>query len=220
MIALLAVVACAHAAPTRAPVGGTKETVISLREIDCQSCGQAVTRLLEAREGVVDARFDQGRVEVSVTYDPARTSPEKLIAAVRGAGYRAESGAGRGAYATDVRFSEDADVKWISSAGEDVDIDAQRAEGKVTVIDFYATWCGPCREVDREMVTILENDPGVALRKVNVVEWESPVAKRYLTNVPNLPYVIVYARSGARVRVITGLDLPALRSAIQEGKTR
>ena len=220
-VALLAVltIACAHAG-ARTTSGPTKTVVLSLREIDCQSCVQAVTRLLQAKEGVVEARFDQAKAEVTAVYEPSRTTPERLAGAVRDAGYVAELGAGRGAYRADVRFPASADVQWISAAGEDVSIDAHRAAGKVTVVDFYARWCGPCRDVDREMAAILERDASVALRKVNVVAWDSPVAKRYLAGVPSLPYVVVLAPGGAKVRAIAGLDLPGLRRAIAEAKTR
>lgn len=219
-ILALLIAACAHGAGNPTAKAGTAETVISLRDINCQSCGQAVARMLQARDGVAKVTFDQLTAEVRVTYVEAKTRPEALVSAVREAGYAAELGPGRGAYAPEVTFPEGADVEWISRAGEDVDVEAHRVSGKVTVVDFYAKWCGPCRDVDREMAAILATDPDVALRKVNVMAWDTAVAKRYLSKVESLPYVLVYGRDGKRVAAVAGLDVNALRRAIAAGKAR
>ena len=53
----------------------------------------------------------------------------------------------------------------------------------------------------------------LALRKWNVVSWETPLARRHLTNVPSLPYLIVYGKDGKRVRAISGFNLAALDRA-------
>jgi hypothetical protein len=57
----------------------------------------------------------------------------------------------------------------------------------------------------------------VALRKINVNDWDSPVARQYLRKVSELPYVIVYSKTGRKVEAITGLDLQRLRAAIDRG---
>ena len=105
----------------------------------------------------------------------------------------------------------------VARAGEAVDIEAHLVPGKVTVFDFYAVWCGPCREVDTEMKTILESSSSVALRKINVVDWSSPVAEKYLQKVGGLPYVVVYGKDGRQVEAIEGLNLKRLRRAIEKG---
>src|SRR5690606_17735589 len=88
-----------------------------------------------------------------------------------------------------------ADVQRLSLNGEDVpSLGAHAVKGKVTVFDFYADWCAPCREVDVHIVKRLQAGDDIAYRKLNVVSWESPLAKRYLREVPNLPFVIVYGK--------------------------
>ena len=39
----------------------------------------------------------------------------------------------------------------------------------------------------------------MAVRKVNIVDWDSPAVKRYLSDVATLPYVMLFNRSGKRV---------------------
>ncbi len=114
-----------------------------------------------------------------------------------------------------------ADFKRVVESGEDVPaLESHLAPGKVTIFDFYADWCAPCRKVDAHVFTLMGQRSDVAFRKLNVVSWDSPLAKRYLTDVPNLPYLRVYGRDGKPVRNISGFDLAALDAAIKEGASR
>ena len=117
-------------------------------------------------------------------------------------------------------FPPSADVRWISKAGAAVTLEEHLVPGKVTVFDFWAEWCLPCKEVDREMAAILAETDDVALRKIDVVDWETPVAKQYLQRVSGLPYLLVYDREGQRIGVIEGLDTKRLRRAIAKGRRR
>jgi thiol-disulfide isomerase/thioredoxin len=118
-------------------------------------------------------------------------------------------------------LAEGADLRRLSEAGEDVpELGSHAVKGKVTVFDFYADWCGPCRSVDAHMYGVLNGRTDVAYRKLNVVSWDTPVAKRYLGGVPNLPFLIVYGKDGREVARVTGLDLDALDKAIADGGSR
>jgi thiol-disulfide isomerase/thioredoxin len=118
-------------------------------------------------------------------------------------------------------LAAEADVKKLSAQGEDVeDLAAHAVPGKVTVFDFYADWCPPCRKVDAHVYGLLNQRQDIALRKLNVVSWDTPLAKRHLQGVPNLPYLVVYGKDGRPVRSVTGLDLAALDAAIAEGAAR
>lgn len=114
-----------------------------------------------------------------------------------------------------------ADVAELSKEGEDVpSLEPHAVKGKVTLFDFYAVWCAPCRRIDAHVFALLGKRSDIALRKLNMVSWETPLAGRYLENVPGLPYVVVYDKSGKRVGAVTGLDLGALDKAIAEASRR
>ena len=115
-------------------------------------------------------------------------------------------------------FHEGADVAWITRSGDRVDLEAHLVPGKVTVFDFWAEWCLPCREVDRAMAAILAEAPDVALRKIDVVEWDRPVVEQHLSRVEALPYLMVYSAEGRRVGVVEGLDLERLERAIDRAR--
>lgn len=114
-----------------------------------------------------------------------------------------------------------ADLVELSKAGEDVpSLDQHAVPGKVTLFDFYAVWCAPCRRIDAHVFAMLGRRSDVAVRKLNVVSWETPLAARYLGDVTSLPYLVVYGKDGRRVREVAGLDLEALDRAIAEGGAR
>ena len=204
--------------PAPPPMVSPNDVVLSLQDLTCQSCGETILQQMRQRPGVAKVSFDRVHAEVHVRFDAAQVLPGQLVREIGAAGFKAVIGAGKGSYLPPHAFGEGADVQWLTRDGSDIDLDAARVAGKVTVVDFGASWCGPCRDVDREMAMVLRTSPDVALRKVDVVDWDSPVAKRHLAGVPSLPYVIVFGRSGARVDAIAGLDLPRLRLAIQQAR--
>ena len=63
--------------------------MLFLRGLTCQLCVQRVERCLQTQPGVQSARVDFGRARASVTYDPEKTGPEALCAAVSSVGYGA-----------------------------------------------------------------------------------------------------------------------------------
>jgi thiol-disulfide isomerase/thioredoxin len=111
-----------------------------------------------------------------------------------------------------------ADVRHIVQAGEALGaLEPHLAEARVTVFDFYADWCPPCRTLDEHLYARLRQGATFAIRKVNVVDWDSAVAQEWLKEVPELPFVIVYGQDGRKVTSLVGLQLEALDAAIERG---
>jgi thiol-disulfide isomerase/thioredoxin len=114
-----------------------------------------------------------------------------------------------------------ADFQRIVESGEDVpSLEPQAVRGKVTIFDFYADWCGPCRHVDEHVFELLKSRTDIAYRKLNIVSWETPLAKHYMAETPSLPYVVVYGKDGKLAGKISGLKLEDLDRAIAVGGTR
>ncbi len=110
-----------------------------------------------------------------------------------------------------------ADVKALIEEGGDLPaLEPHLVEGKVTIFDFHATWCPPCRQVDEHLYAVVKTRPDLAIRKINVGSWDSPVAERFLGDVPELPHLIVYDRRGRRIAAISGKKLSELDRAIAD----
>jgi thiol-disulfide isomerase/thioredoxin len=116
-------------------------------------------------------------------------------------------------------------------------------KGKVLVLSFWATWCGPCRELEPEFVQIARayaGNPGVNFYAVNTDEDESlvaPFVAREKWNVPilyadglddffkveSLPTVLVIDQSGKITYRVNGYPpegfTEALTTAIQSDLT-
>lgn len=107
-------------------------------------------------------------------------------------------------------FAADAQVKFIEVVTED---DMQRArqkvddEGKLLFVDVYATWCGPCKMMDRDVYT----DPDVArymnAHFVNVrMDGETPFGRKYAAanQLEGYPSMFIFAPDGEDVGKIVG----------------
>ena len=196
--------------------GVSERVVLSMQGIDCATCGQKSAQRLRTTNGVKAARFHKGRVEIAVRYDPKKQSPETLSQIVQKLGYSVHVGPGKGRYLESAAASEALDVRTVTKPGSQLDIRTLLAKDKVTVVDFFAVWCGPCRKVDEYMLQRLGRDRRLAYRRIDIDDWDSAIAKQYLGSAPELPYVLVFDKAGRQVGSLAGLDLPKLGGIIDK----
>jgi thioredoxin 1 len=104
----------------------------------------------------------------------------------------------------------------VISHGAQVNINQHLALGNVTIIDFYADWCGPCRQLSPNLEQMARSDPEIALRKIDIVNWKTPVARQF--NVYSIPQVNVYNRAGSLVGTVNGADIDKIKSYVAQAK--
>ena len=110
-----------------------------------------------------------------------------------------------------------ADVVQLVSDGRDLPaLEPHRVPNKITVFDFHAAWCPPCRKVDEHLYPTLAKRQDIAVRKIDVGSWDTPVAQRWLNEVPELPYLIIFDKKGRKVAAIAGAKLEELDRALAE----
>jgi thiol-disulfide isomerase/thioredoxin len=104
----------------------------------------------------------------------------------------------------------------LIARGQQVDIKQHLALGNVTIIDFYADWCVPCRQISPLLEQLARSDPEIALRKIDMVYWNSPVTKQY--NIHSIPHVQIYGRRGQLVGKISGVDPNLVQKYVAQAK--
>jgi thiol-disulfide isomerase/thioredoxin len=105
----------------------------------------------------------------------------------------------------------------VITHGAQVDIAQHLALGNVTVVDFYADWCGPCKQLSPSLEQMAQTDPDIALRKIDIVNWNTAVAKQY--NIHSIPQVNVYNRGGLLVGTVVGADAEEVKRYVAQAKT-
>ena len=106
-------------------------------------------------------------------------------------------------------------VSKIANGGQRIDLKKILVPGKITVVDFYADWCGPCRRMGPELEKIARTDPDVKLVKVDVVNWNTEVIKQF--GIRSIPNVRVYDRNGTAVGAPTA-GLTAVNQNIERAR--
>jgi copper chaperone CopZ len=187
--------------------------VYSLQGADCESCADKVRAELKKVKGVRKADFDKHKVELTVRMADDVADAD-VLAAVERAGFKAVVGPGHGAYLPAEKYPEGSDMKVLSPDGSAVGkLDKLRVPEKYTVFDVYAEWCGPCRFVDERLREIVSARKDVAVRKLNVVDFDTPLARELGPRLDALPYVIVFDPAGKRTDIV-GADFGKLDKAL------
>ncbi|MFC4666322.1 thioredoxin [Falsiporphyromonas endometrii] len=82
-----------------------------------------------------------------------------------------------------------------------------KAEGKPMVIDFWATWCGPCRMVSPIIDELSEEYKGqVIIGKIDVDE-NNDLAVQF--GVRNIPTILFFNKEGEMVNKLVGAQQKA-----------
>lgn len=108
------------------------------------------------------------------------------------------------------------DLPWVVNADEG-DFEAQINVGVPTLVDFWAPWCGPCRQVS----PVLENLAGryagrLKLIKVNVDD-NPGLAQRY--NAMSIPLLVILRRGQEIDRQVGAAPQQQLQSWVERAIT-
>lgn len=211
VVALFLAILAALAAPSFAHADRVQ--VFSLRGVEDVDHGEHLAEMLGKHAGVRRAHFEKVRAELAVTFAD-RVSDQVALDMIAAAGCQAVVGPGKGAYRAIPEYPAGADVRVVTSDGSAVGpLEKLRAPGKYTVLDVYAVWCGPCRLVDARLRELCGTRHDLAVRKLNVVDFDSPLAGQLGARLTELPHLIVFTPSGKRIE-FEGYDPQALDAAL------
>ena len=206
-------VAVSFLALAASPARADRVQIYSIQGADCSSCGEKIRTALKKVKGVKKTTFDMRKVELTVEMEDG-VADSVVLAAAEGVGLHAIVGAGQGAYLPKEPYPAGADVQELNKDGAAVGpLDKLRVADKFTVFDVYADWCGPCRDVDKKLREIVAGRPDVAVRKLVVLDFDSPLAREL--GLEMLPHVIVYTPEGKKTE-IRGAELGKIDKALKK----
>ena len=187
--------------------------------IDCAACAAPVTKVLRSVGGVTNVKLDwkAGRATVDV---PAGFDHGAIRTALMNAGYDAVF---PGETRKDLEPLPAEAMKALDIASNDgaskVDLAALAAPGKITIIDYYADWCGPCHVLETRVAHLMQADSSLALRRINIGKWDNDAAKQATAlHAEALPYIRVYDARGKFVTAVTGGMWDEVLAAIEKAE--
>lgn len=198
-------------------ISGMVELEFSVGGMSCGACANKASEILSQIPGVAEAAVDFDSKKARVRSDKGITK-ERMREALGTVGFEA-------------RFPDDPpsdstplpeekkfglDIKTISH-GEEIRIEDHLAEGKITIFDYYADWCGPCHLLTPKLEHLVKESKNVALRKVDISNWNSPVAKQSTREfkLSGLPFVRVLGADGKLLGEFEGNHFEKLEAMLQ-----
>ena len=168
-----------------------------------------------ARESAAQkAEFEEKqRAKGLVSYDGKWMKPrakEKLVAQRR----KLEEAEQQRQKALDAMYRS---VALRDQNGNPIDHSRLLTRGHITIVDFYADWCAPCRKLAPHLAEFVRSEPAVSLKKVNIGNWGSPTARNY--NVRSVPNLRVFDRKGRLMGPPTS-SLQKVRQYVEAAKQR
>jgi hypothetical protein len=174
--------------------------VFSLQGLDGGDQGDQLAQRLLSVSGVHAARFDLYACELRLSLGTMITDARVAeLVSQAGAGWRALPGPGRGRYLPPLEYPRGVNVVVLTRNGAALGpLEKLRVPGKVTIFDTYADWCIACRPMDARIRAYVRTHPGVAVRKLNLARWDSPLAREFGPRLTALPHLVVFTPDGRR----------------------
>jgi thiol-disulfide isomerase/thioredoxin len=109
------------------------------------------------------------------------------------------------------------DFEWTSPDGQTLRLSTYR--GKVVVVNFWATWCPPCREEMPALQRVAASEPDVVVLEVDLME-SADKARSFLDSLALDRLQLVLDTDGATTRRFGVLTLPSTFFVDRDGVIR
>lgn len=110
------------------------------------------------------------------------------------------------------------------------DFEKSVTEPGITLVDFWAEWCGPCKQFGPIFEAASENHPDITFAKVNTDAEQALAGAAGITSIPTLMAfrdgVLVFSQPGALpapaleqvIEAVRGLDMDDVHRQVAEAQ--
>jgi len=92
----------------------------------------------------------------------------------------------------------------------DFDAKLKEAGSNLVVVDFYATWCGPCKVIAPKLEEMAKSMPDVTFLKVDVDECEDIASHYGISCMPTF----VFIKDGEKIKEFSGANEDKVKEII------
>merc|ERR1711893_25652 len=105
-------------------------------------------------------------------------------------------------------------VKMVKLIGSMDELNKELAEAgsKLVVIDFYATWCGPCKMISPKLEEMSKTMTNVVFLKVDVDEAEDVAAEHNISAMPTF----IFMKNKQKVADLMGANPDKLKELVEQ----
>ncbi|NNE07058.1 MAG: hypothetical protein HKN20_00720 [Gemmatimonadetes bacterium] len=211
----VAVAALAVSAALLLPAPATGATYeFKLYGMDCEACEPKAVELFEGVDGIVNPVVSFA--ESGGTFEgPDAINRDALKQALATGGYELLFPGEKLILPLTEEERKGLDIQ-IVSVGEKVDLEKYMPEGRITIVDYYADWCKPCKILTPKIERLLLEDERLVLRKIDLVDWKSDASKQATKDfqISGLPFVRVFGPDGALLGEVKGNYIDKVRAVI------
>ena len=190
--------------PTGSEKKSTAEKEFFVAGMSDTGCADDATQVLKKIPEVHEVKVDFDSKKATIKADREITRRE-VREALSKLGFEARFPGDLVIYPLSEEEKSNLDIETVSH-GEAIKLKDHLAPGKIAIFDYYADWCGPCRLLTPKLERLLLKYKNIALRRVDIGNWESEAAKQVTKkySLPGLPYVRIHGPKGKFLGVVQG----------------
>lgn len=186
----------------------------TIEGLSCEGCAEYAQHVLSKIKGVDSSRVDFSSKKAFI-YSNGSITEKEITSAIATTNFVVLFDDESLPEPLSSKERKDLDIEVIEG-GEKLDFKKYLAGNKKTIFDFYAEWCGPCKIYSPQLERLVLKNPDLALRKVDVVEWESDLAKQLTEQykLPSLPFTLIFNEDGKLIGKVEGNNIEDVKKAL------
>ena len=199
------------------PATYSQETIeFTVEGMSCESCAETAEKVLSF-EGVISAKVDFASKKATVVVEEGITAGDLKKRLYEYSNFEAllpgES------LVRPLKEEEKAglDIEALPP-GQKIKFKKKAVPGKITIFDFTAKWCGPCRIYSPKVERLLLKYPNLALREVDIVKWDSELGQQLTEEyqMPSLPFTLIFDEKGKLLGKVIGNNIEKVEAIISQ----